>query len=200
MPKPVTDDDRGRLCERAYEAYRDGDHGLEDMPGLIRALIMARAWESRQIRTGEVVKLENLRELIESAPLRGWGEKIDKVQKLIEHDAEVLKDWRRAITPKKGNPTGSNQHKKQRGNNDNIIIKKSEQGTAKAYTLDRLEREAPKLYAKVVDGKLSANAAAVKAGFRERTITINADDATSAARSIAKNCTRKFASELKDLL
>ena len=41
-------------------------------------------------------------------------------------------------------------------------------GNARAYTLDRLQRENPKLFDCVVAGDLSANAAAIKAGFRQK--------------------------------
>jgi hypothetical protein len=43
---------------------------------------------------------------------------------------------------------------------DNITMK-PERGTSRAYTLDRLERERPDLFAKVKAGVLSANAAAI---------------------------------------
>jgi hypothetical protein len=42
---------------------------------------------------------------------------------------------------------------------DNVM--KSPQGNSRSYTLDRLEREAPDLYAEVLQGNLKANAAAV---------------------------------------
>jgi hypothetical protein len=58
---------------------------------------------------------------------------------------------------------GTNQHTK--GNNN--IITQPKQGTSRAYTLDRLHREAPELYQRVVDKELSANQAAIEAGFRK---------------------------------
>ena len=41
-------------------------------------------------------------------------------------------------------------------------------GTGKAYTVSRLQREAPELFAQVAAGTISANAAAIKAGFRNK--------------------------------
>jgi hypothetical protein len=41
-------------------------------------------------------------------------------------------------------------------------------GNSRAYTLDRLARERPDLFEQVKAGKLSANAAAIEAGFRKR--------------------------------
>lgn len=53
-----------------------------------------------------------------------------------------------------------------RGDSDNITIK-SERGTSKAYTLDRLSRESPGLYEAVCRNEMSANRAAIEAGFRK---------------------------------
>lgn len=41
------------------------------------------------------------------------------------------------------------------------------QGTSRAYTLTRLESERPDLYERVCRKELSANAAAIEAGFRK---------------------------------
>jgi len=52
-----------------------------------------------------------------------------------------------------------------RGNN---ITSTKQRGTSSAYTLARLDRDAPELAADVRDGKLSAHAAAIEAGFRKK--------------------------------
>ncbi len=41
-------------------------------------------------------------------------------------------------------------------------------GTSREYTLRRLRRDRPELAEMVIGGKLSANAAAIEAGFRKR--------------------------------
>jgi len=43
-----------------------------------------------------------------------------------------------------------------------------DRGNAATYTLKRLKRDAPELFQQVVDGHLSANAAAIEAGFRKK--------------------------------
>ncbi len=58
-------------------------------------------------------------------------------------------------------PKGTNQH------NDNVMIQ-AEQGNSRAYTLDRLDRERPDLAQRVERGEMSANAAAIEAGFRKK--------------------------------
>ncbi len=53
---------------------------------------------------------------------------------------------------------------------DNNVIQtngKQMQGNSRAYTLDRLKRKHPALFDRVKAGELSANAAAIEAGFRK---------------------------------
>ena len=56
--------------------------------------------------------------------------------------------------------------------NDNVINTLSSQGNSKAYTVSRLKRDRPDLFEKVVAGELSANKAAIEAGFRRKPTTI----------------------------
>ena len=70
--------------------------------------------------------------------------------------------------------SGSNQYEiKESAINDNIINTTSSQGTSKAYTVSRLKRDRPDLFEKVVAGELSANRAAIEAGFRRRARTMS---------------------------
>jgi len=68
----------------------------------------------------------------------------------------VLTLWRTAAVGGQG-ARNDLQHR------DNVT--KLDRGNSKAYTLARLASEAPGLHAEVCAGKLSANAAAIKAGF-----------------------------------
>ena len=69
---------------------------------------------------------------------------------------------------------GGNNHRvsQESVNNDNVIIdtklNTQKQGNSRAYTLNRLSREAPELFEKVLNKELSANAAAIEAGFRKK--------------------------------
>jgi hypothetical protein len=72
---------------------------------------------------------------------------------------------------------GANQHTQVGGD---IIPSSSQRGTSATHTLRRLKRDAPELAAKVVAGKLTANAAAIEAGFRLRTISVPLDPVRAA--------------------
>jgi hypothetical protein len=68
------------------------------------------------------------------------------------------------------------------------------------YALQRLKRDRPDIADKVVRGELSANAAAIEAGFRPRKVSINMEDAHSAARSLLRHMDAETLNELVHLL
>ena len=55
---------------------------------------------------------------------------------------------------------------------DNVTLDPVERGNSKSYTVSRLKRDRPDLFGKVVAGELSANRAAIEAGFRRKPTTI----------------------------
>jgi hypothetical protein len=87
--------------------------------------------------------------------MEGCGWSVDKVEKLIRDDVETLAMWRNATVATPGRPT---EIRSNPTNNDR----------GKAYTVSCLRREAPTLYEEVKEGRLSANAAAIQAGFRKK--------------------------------
>ena len=61
---------------------------------------------------------------------------------------------------------GKHGGKRVKGQGDNVTLR--QRGNDPAYTLARLERDHPELAERVAAGELSANAAAIKAGFRKK--------------------------------
>lgn len=91
---------------------------------------------------------------------RGWGEDPAKIEAVIRDDAEVLAMWREAM--KEQTHDRGNQHTG--GKHDNVMAA-TRQGNSRAYTCARLQREAPELFEEVKAGRMSANKAAIAAGF-----------------------------------
>ena len=123
---------------------------------------------------------KTFREFIEAPPLRGLGEKLSDIERLIADDAESLVRLRELVVAGKGAPDGnSNASKGKETKADNISIcsdlftpavpakKKADAGTSRAYTLVRLKNERPDLFEKVVAKELTANRAAIEAGWRK---------------------------------
>jgi hypothetical protein len=100
-------------------------------------------------------------EFITAKPLSGCGWPLDKVAALIKDNPGVLTLWREATT----RPVGTNQYAE---GSHNVTTLKAQRGNSVAYTLTRLKREAPELHQAVCRGEMSANAAAIQAGFRKR--------------------------------
>jgi hypothetical protein len=62
---------------------------------------------------------------------------------------------------------GGDRQSESRSINDNVINALSSQGNSKSYTVSRLKRDRPDLFERVVAGELSANRAAIEAGYRQ---------------------------------
>lgn len=73
--------------------------------------------------------------------------------------------------------------------------RESKQGTSVSYAIRRLDRERPDLLEQVKTGAISPNAAMVKAGFRQPTITVPIDPA-AAARRLARHFQGEALSQL----
>ena len=159
------------LCQSLDKSLRQGEMGIGSTCDLIKAVIREKSWTKRKIRTGEIIELASLRELITAPPLKGYGEKVEDVERMISNDAEALANFQVAMAGAVGAPIGNDNAAKpenRKTNRNNITNCKATTGTGKAYTLSRLKRETPDLFAAVVRGELSANAAAIKAGWRKK--------------------------------
>lgn len=151
--------DNQNICASCEQAIRHGVGRLDAVPGLIKRIIKEELWRERKVETGEIVKLKSFRELITAKPYAGWDTDPAKIEAVIRDDPEVLTLWEKEMQVGKGTRTDLV---------DNINHVRASKGTSRAYTASRLKRDRPDLFAKVVAGKLSANAAAIKAGFRKK--------------------------------
>ena len=75
---------------------------------------------------------------------------------------------------------------KDQGNNVTL----NQRGNDKSYTLARLRRDEPELAKRVEAGELSANAAAIKAGFRYPTMNVRIDSPEAAIRGLLRRFTK----------
>jgi hypothetical protein len=127
----------------------------------LRTVIKENAWREREV-DGKVIRHDRFIDFVRTPPRAGCGWEPEKVEALLKGQGaeEALLLWRRAVTPE----VGVNQNTLPADHNDVM----TRQGNSKSYTLDRLEREAPALFGRVCAGELSANAAAIEAGFRKK--------------------------------
>jgi hypothetical protein len=149
--------DRGVLVKTFWDAVDHGAPRLQSIPGLIKKILETGAWR-RRLHNGKLYEHGRFLDFLTAKPQSGCGYDPSQIEKLIEHDNDTIVLWRKAVTaPAHRLPISS----------DNITTSKPERGTSKAYTLERLSREAPGLYEAVNRGEMSANRAAIEAGFRK---------------------------------
>ena len=99
-------------------------------------------------------------------------------------EAVPLQKVKDAVRQARENPLRSEVGRPAGENDSNGIISRG--GNNQEYTLRRLARDNPALLDKVESGELSANAAAIQAGFRRPTKTIPIDTPASAVRALLR--------------
>jgi len=147
-------------------ALDEGEHGLSAVPGHIRKIIEEEMWQDRIVQaTGERARYDDFTEFVADSPPDGLGTDVDMLKRMCEEDDEALRLLREEVTDDPGRP------EKGAKKSDNVTSKDS-RGNRKDYTLDRLAREDAELYERVVEGEMSANQAAIEAGFRDKKASI----------------------------
>jgi len=162
---------REQTVEALSGALRSGRHGLDVVPGLLRRAIEEEVWKERKDwrLTREIIPaFPSFRAFVEAKPPRGLGTTPEMIERIIQDDTETVLLFRAATTGKKGRP-----RKGEERNSDNVTINDG-RGNSRPYLLDRLKRNRSDLFNKVVAGEMSANAAAIEAGFKKKPTPLDA--------------------------
>lgn len=117
-------------------------------------------------------------------PFERWAE-LEGTYRYVSNYAPELRVVPYGEARNKAIGTHGGDRKSQQFQGDNSTLK-SGRGTSADYTVARLRRDDPRLADAVERGELSANQAAIRAGFRRRTGTVRLDDPDSAARTLRK--------------
>lgn len=138
-----------------------GGKAFDIVPDLLAVVIKERRWEGRRDLHGnpftsfEAFAAHPLWQGLECTidDLKAFCRKREDVQRLILGEVEPEPE-------KKAGPG--------RGKTGDNVTCFNDRGNSSTYTLKRLKRDAPELFQRVIDGELSANAAAIEAGFRKK--------------------------------
>lgn len=186
------------IIQSLYVSIVQGDANLSDVPGLLRRVINEQMWRKRFIkRTGEVAEFDQFIDFIETPPLEGLGTTVDTLRRLVVHDTEVAVILDRTL--KELIPPIA-KHGGDRKSNQGSVTTLNEEDRGAEYALRRLKRDRPDLAERVVNGNLSANAAAVEAGFRPRRIALRLDNMRAIAEKLAKKLDAEQIDQLIALL
>jgi len=145
----------------------DGGSKLLDLaPKYLTSLIKHRDWETA---TGPGFRQFDTFEAFVTCPgYQGLNTTLDHLMRICYDNTDAVKAIRGEV-PELGDVGNGNKWVKA----DNVRLDKH--GNNQTYTLKRLKRDNPDLAQQVIDGELSANAAAIKAGFRRKMVSVPAD-------------------------
>lgn len=164
-------------------AIRYGGSGLADVPDLVIKVIDGELWREFKSPRGQE-KHPSFEAFVKAPNPGGLGATVELLQDLCRRRKDVLDKIDSATQRKHG---GDHKSEDYRIKIDNIQLDKAPSGTSESAALRRLRKDRPDLHARVLDGELSANAAAVEAGFRKRTITVRTDDPAKIAATLRRN-------------
>jgi len=141
-----------------------GTEVFELVPTLLNNILKTRAWETRTDQNGQPFKSFN--DFVTHRRWEGLGSDIQEL--LLYCKRKEFKNVKEAIMREMPEwPTLADAGAKGgRGNKASNNIT-SFRGTSQAYAIRRLKRDRPDLAEKVIRRELSANAAAIEAGFRK---------------------------------
>jgi|SaaInlStandDraft_1057018.scaffolds.fasta_scaffold35918_2 hypothetical protein len=191
--------------------------------------IELRVWEAGWMdELSGVQYAESFKQFVELEPPKGIGYSLTKMYAILKGPSGIDKDARAAldlmiaechregidvaaqcavgerqelpVSPKPGAPEGNSNAAKEKNKGDNVTFDSNPRGNAATHTLKRLKRDNPELAERVVNGDLSANAAAIEAGFRKPTITLQSSNPVRAAETIHAKFGPEFAHALKEAL
>ena len=154
-------------------AHHDARNLFNVFPSAIKTIINRRLWADRTDKNGQ--PFTSFQSFVEHRMWQGLELPMDRLLRYCEDDPEAVRlikgEMQQADTH--GGNRG-NQYTKKEDNGcqgDNIPLA-NHRGTSAYHTLAKLKRGHPEIAKDVIDGKLSANAGAIKAGFRKRKVQV----------------------------
>lgn len=159
----------------------EGEQAFQTVPLILAKVIRKELWRNRKDQNGQ--PFTSFESFVAHKLWWGLESSIDDLLAYCRKDEAtrrlVLAAADRAMTMEEAGAKGG------RGKKADSNTTSFNRGAT--YSLKRLKRDRPDLADKVIAGELSANAAAIEAGFRKKTITIPDDPV-----AITKALVRRF--------
>jgi hypothetical protein len=203
------------LVQGLIRQVHTGGQALLDLPETLVVVIRRGAWREFTTEGGATYQHERFVDFVTAKPLAGLGADVPMLDRVCTEHPEALLALRSAVVDSPGGDRRSEEVRAVDIKNNNIIFDdalcalasapKPVQGTSRAYTLSRLEREAQNnsavaaLFEQVKAGQISANRAAQEAGWRSPTFTAP-QDIPGLARALKRRYTATELQQLVDLL
>ena len=173
------------ICKSTYDCLTRGDSSLKNFPGLLKKVILARAWERRELYKGRIVQMDSLLHLITGRAFDGgWGLDVATVERNLRADPEVLALFRAEI----GRPLaehgeiGNGRTEESRGVANTSTPTR---GTTNApYLQARIQRDCPEQLDAIMAGEKSYAQVAREQGWasRSKRVSLTGDPAVDVER------------------
>jgi hypothetical protein len=159
------------------------------LPAYVQKLIQTEAWVGRKKRDGS--EFTSFEDFVTTKLWHGLESTIGDLKLYCKRDPDVVKMIDGAV-----GVIGEHGGKREQGCNTNL-----KQSNTATYALKRLKRDHPELAEQVINGDLSANAAAIQAGFRTWQFSMPGNiTPEKAATKIRDKFGDAFANDLKEAL
>jgi hypothetical protein len=162
----------GIVVQSLGSALLSGQSQLSNVPGLLKRLLREGMWREFVTPMRQTVTYERFEDFVVTPPTKGLGASVDLIRRIVKDDAEALTMLDLALQ----RPHGVHAA----GDVSNRHISRPA-GTTKERALRKLRTSAPELHADVLQGRLSAHAAMVQAGYRKRIASVPLNPTGAAA-------------------
>lgn len=179
--------DNGQTVEALADALRSGKSGLANVPGLVKVVIRDRCWAERAVGADHRrVAYQDFVRFVTDPPLEGLGTDVETLKRLCSSDIEALDAIDAALQRNDGNQPSTVD-----------IVNGCERptGNSAERALRVLRNQFPELHSEVIAGRMSPHKAAVQAGIRKKTVTVEAGT-FGFARYIKKHFTKDQIADL----
>jgi hypothetical protein len=170
--------DNGAIVAALGSAVSHGNENVAQIPALLVQIVDDNRWRHFITKLGDEVTYTRFADFAATAPTAGLGISVGVLRKLVQDDPVAVDALDRAMQERSGRP--------KRETLDNVQGSEAPTGNSEAATVRRLRKDRPDLHAKYLSNELSANAAAIQAGFRPRTFTVRADDPEKIAATLRR--------------
>ena len=196
--------DNGAVIAALGSAVAHGSENVAQIPALLVQIVDDDRWRHFITKLGEEVTYTRFEDFAATPPTAGLGIKVEVLARLVQDDPAAVGALERATKNPDGAPIGNKNAAKEKTTVDNInsCLERHERptGTSEAATVRRLRKDRPDLHAQYLANEISANAAAILAGFRPKTFTVRADRAESIAGTLRRNLDKDTLNAVVSLL
>lgn len=212
---------KARTIQRLSVSLREGGHGLNAVPGLLRQILTEKMWVKFDVEIGgDIIEKdhcpEDFAQFVTDDPPYGLGSSIDMLIRICAGHVDVIDLIDNEVQRDRGNLEFDFRGNTELINVDNVNINQSSvnnrpDGNSQQSGLRRLRAEiakaktedqrnkVKKLQSQVFNNELSVHRALVIIGARKETFTIPVDP-NGAAKSIKKRFNQDQIAELINLL